>query len=520
LADGLQALNEPSGLIEADGLAAAEGTDPGLVDVSATAASASPVVAQVAPSGCTDSGETRALSRLSALRSAAVVLDLTAITMALVIAARGWSPVTVTDILLFLVAYPAAVLTLLTRPVATWDDGSFIDETRRVIAAVCVPALALIGAHAVMSDTTDVKLGLRTAICSLALLLVGRMVLRYVSASDPLAASRPLLIVGAGKVGSELASGFLDYGPDSCPPLPDFRRARLPGVSARSADADGLPVLGAPENLPQALAQTGAECVAFAFTADADERLLPLVEQCERLGVRAFFVPRLYEAAGWRMQVHPVGALPLVELCLVSPNDVRFALKHTIDRIVSALLLVALTPLLVAIAAVVKASSPGPVFFRQRRIGRDGREFTMLKFRSMREPTGPIRAFVPPDGCAPGGVELGDRRTPLGSWLRRASLDELPQLINVLRGEMSLIGPRPERPEYVRRFAVELRRYDRRHRVKSGITGLAQVSGLRGQTSIVERAEYDNFYVQNWSFWLDLKIALLTITTVFSFRGQ
>jgi lipopolysaccharide/colanic/teichoic acid biosynthesis glycosyltransferase len=104
--------------------------------------------------------------------------------------------------------------------------------------------------------------------------------------------------------------------------------------------------------------------------------------------------------------------------------------------------------------------------------------------------------------------------------LRRLSLDELPQLVNVLRGEMSLIGPRPERPEYVRRFTAELHRYDRRHRVKSGITGLAQVSGSRGQSSIAERAEYDNFYVQNWSFWLDVKIALRTVRTVLQLGGE
>jgi lipopolysaccharide/colanic/teichoic acid biosynthesis glycosyltransferase len=144
----------------------------------------------------------------------------------------------------------------------------------------------------------------------------------------------------------------------------------------------------------------------------------------------------------------------------------------------------------------------------------------MLKFRTMREPAGRVAEFALPEGCAPGGVEGEDRRTRAGEWLRRASLDELPQLINVLRGEMSLIGPRPERPEYVRRFAAELRRYDRRHRVKSGITGLAQVSGLRGQTSITERAEFDNFYVQNWSFWLDFKIAVRTVRTVLQLRGE
>ena len=280
-----------------------------------------------------------------------------------------------------------------------------------------------------------------------------------------------------------------------------------------------MPLVGTPTALSAAVSATGAEGVAFAFTAGGDLRLLPLLEQCERLGLKVFAVPRLFEALGARTCVRQVGLLPLGQLESIDPRDIRFAVKHALDRLIVAVVLAAAGPLMLAIAALVKLGSPGPVFFRQRRIGRDGREFTMLKFRTMCEPAVPI-AFAPPAGCAPGGIENEDRRTPIGVWLRRASLDELPQLINVLRGDMSLIGPRPERPEYVRRFAAELRRYDRRHRVKSGITGLAQVSGLRGQTSIVERAEYDNFYVQNWSFWLDFKIALRTVQVVLSLGGE
>ena len=276
--------------------------------------------------------------------------------------------------------------------------------------------------------------------------------------------------------------------------------------------------LGAPDSLSTAVAETGADCVAFAFTPGGDLRLLPLLEQCERLGLTAFAIPRLFEAVGWRTCLRPVGSLPLGELRSIDPRDLRFTVKHALDRLIAALLVIALGPLMLAISILVRLGSPGPVLFRQRRIGQDGREFTMFKFRTMREASAAV-AFAPPEGCAPGGVEDDDRRTPAGVWLRRASLDELPQLINVLRGEMSLIGPRPERPEYVRQFAAECRRYDRRHRVKSGITGLAQVSGLRGQTSIVERAEYDNFYVQNWSFWLDFKIALRTVGILIALGG-
>jgi exopolysaccharide biosynthesis polyprenyl glycosylphosphotransferase len=335
----------------------------------------------------------------------------------------------------------------------------------------------------------------------------------------PLTAARATLIVGAGRVGQELARrllaepghglrpvGFLDY------------EGRLAAAGDRPGE---VPLLGPPDQVGAVIERTGAECVAFAFPViSSDARLLPLLEECQSAGVRAFAVPRLFEAVGWRMQVRHVGSLPLAELRSIGPDDLPFALKHLLDRLIATLLLVALAPLILVVAALVKASSPGPVFFRQRRVGRDGLEFTILKFRTMREPAPGQQVFVPPPGCAPGGIEYEDRRTRIGGWLRRASLDELPQLVNVLRGEMSLIGPRPERPEYVRRFAAELRRYDRRHRVKSGITGLAQVSGSRGQTSIAQRAEYDNFYVQNWSFWLDLKIALRTVRTVLQLGGE
>jgi exopolysaccharide biosynthesis polyprenyl glycosylphosphotransferase len=471
-----------------------------------------------------------ALSRL-ALSAATLrklsrnVLDGTAIVLALLVSARGrWPGDPVTAIVL-LVVYPVAVRTMLSRKAGMWDDGSLIDELRHLAGATSVPALASIGAAAILRGSADVELGLRMWVFTLALLVIGRIVFHYIQGTAPEATSSRTLIVGAGRVGADLARllraepqhglapvGFLDYGPAP-------RQAKL---APRNGVAQGpqLPVLGAPEALPGAITATGADCVVFAFTTSSDERLLPLVEQCERSGVRAFVVPRLFEAVGWRMEVRQIGSLPLSELRAVDPRDVRFAIKHLLDRLIAGLALLALAPLLLAVSALVKSGSDGPALFRQRRIGRDGCEFTMLKFRTMHQPHELEARYEPSPGYAPGGVEFVDRRTGLGRWLRRTSIDELPQLINVLRGEMSLIGPRPERPEYVRQFAAELRRYDRRHRVKSGITGLAQVTGLRGQTPILERAEYDNFYVQNWSFWLDLKIALRTIKAVLAPNGE
>jgi lipopolysaccharide/colanic/teichoic acid biosynthesis glycosyltransferase len=145
----------------------------------------------------------------------------------------------------------------------------------------------------------------------------------------------------------------------------------------------------------------------------------------------------------------------------------------------------------------------------------DGKRFQMLKFRSMRPPVkGEDEPLSLDDDSAPGGVEGADRRTRVGALMRKLSLDELPQLVNVAKGEMSFVGPRPERPEFVEVFAGNVHRYDERHRVKSGITGWAQVHGLRGRTSIADRAEWDNYYIENWSLWLDLKVMLLTFAAV------
>jgi exopolysaccharide biosynthesis polyprenyl glycosylphosphotransferase len=454
-----------------------------------------------------------------AVRPSRASLDLAAILLGVLIALRGETHASLIPTGLLVVGYPVILAVLLGRPTLTWEDGSLLDELRQLVRAASVTALGLIGTDAVVGGGHDAQLGLRIWLCSLALLMTGRIVFWQVRRQLPLTSGRPTLIVGAGKVGRELADrllaepghglrpvGFLDYG------------GELLATNERPAE---LPLLGLPDEVGTIVQRTGAECVAFAFpVVSSDERLLPLLEECRHAGVTAFAVPRLFEAIGWRMQVRHVGPLPLAELRSAGPDDLPFAVKHVIDRLIAALLLVALGPLVLIVAALVKRSSPGPAFFRQRRVGLDGQEFTMLKFRTMREPLAEAKAFALPQGCAPGGVEGEDRRTRTGAWLRRASLDELPQLVNVLRGEMSLIGPRPERPEYASRFAAELRRYDHRHRVKSGITGLAQVSGLRGQTSISERAEYDNFYVQNWSFWLDFKIALRTVRTVLQLGGE
>ena len=194
----------------------------------------------------------------------------------------------------------------------------------------------------------------------------------------------------------------------------------------------------------------------------------------------------------------------------------QFALKYTLDRIVAGLFLLVLLPLFGLLVLGTLLSVGRPIFFRQPRFGLDGREFEMLKFRSMRAAAEQLEVLDLPPDTAPGGVEGDDRRTPFGTLLRKTSLDELPQLLNVLKGDMSLIGPRPERPDFARLFEDNVYRYGDRHRVKSGITGWAQVHGLRGKTSLSDRVEWDNYYIENWSLWLDVKILLMTVWAVLS----
>jgi exopolysaccharide biosynthesis polyprenyl glycosylphosphotransferase len=390
-------------------------------------------------------------------------------------------------------------------------DVRVIDGLARIVAATSLAAISLIAAAALLDpDANPAPLISRAWLFATVYVASGHALLAW--ARKRARASRliadPTLIVGAGHVGARVEHrltaqpelGLIPIGYlDSDPPPADMVPARR------------VPVLGTPDDISRIAAITGARHVVFGFSSAPDHSLIPLVRECESIGLTVSLVPRMFESVNVHVALDRLGGLPLLGLRWISPRGNWFALKHAVDRVVAAIALAALAPLLLAITAAVKLGSPGPVLFRQRRIGRDGREFEMLKFRSMR-PGGTARAMdTLQPGMAPGGVEGEDRRTWIGGYLRRTSLDELPQLINVLRGDMSLVGPRPERPEFVRAFEREVGGYADRLRVKSGLTGWAQVHGLRGQTSLADRVEWDNWYIQNWSFGLDLKIMLMTI---------
>jgi len=220
-------------------------------------------------------------------------------------------------------------------------------------------------------------------------------------------------------------------------------------------------------------------------------------------------VPDLFQFDLLNCRVSDVDGLPVIHLADEPPMAFKRVAKRLIDITFSVIVLVLLSPLYLALAIGVKLSSRGPVFYRQQRMGFNGYTFEMLKFRSMpvgaENTSGPVWA-------TPGE----SRATPLGSFMRRTSLDELPQFINVLLGDMAVVGPRPERPHFIKDFKNRVPRYMLRHKMRAGITGWAQVHGLRGDTSIEDRLEHDLYYIQNWSLALDLKIMLLTIWRGFS----
>jgi Undecaprenyl-phosphate glucose phosphotransferase len=269
---------------------------------------------------------------------------------------------------------------------------------------------------------------------------------------------------------------------------------------------DGLPVLGRTQHLSRVIRATGADEVLIALSARSTTEVLDIVALAEDEEVEVKIYPDAFQIITNEVSIGDIGGLPLISVRNVAlDNPWNRALKRSLDLLVATALLIVASPLMLLIALLVRLDSPGPVFFVQQRVGLDGRPFLMIKFRSMRaEFTG--QGWTRPDD---------ERRTRLGAFLRRYSLDELPQFINVVLGDMSVVGPRPEQPAYVEQFRQKIPRYMRRHKEKAGITGWAQVNGLRGDTSIEERTRYDLYYVENWSLLFDVKIMLKTAVQLF-----
>jgi len=322
-----------------------------------------------------------------------------------------------------------------------------------------------------------------------------------------------VLIVGTGEVGQMILQKIL-YLPglgyevmgfvDGSDPSTALRQGSGQGSGHRLENVMGVPVLGQIGDLPSLIDEHSIDEVIIALPEASHEKILTIISLCERGKVSIKVYPDVFQIMAAHISIGDLGGLPLLTVRDIALRGWRLTLKRAVDLIGSAVGLVVLSPLMMLVAALVKLDSRGPAFYVQERMGLDANPFGMIKFRSMRTDaeaeTGPVWA-----------TEDDPRRTRLGAFIRRFSIDEWPQFINVFLGEMSLVGPRPERPVFVEQFKRSIPRYMDRHREKAGLTGWAQVNGLRGDTSIAERTKYDLWYIENWSLLLDFKIILRTI---------
>lgn len=304
------------------------------------------------------------------------------------------------------------------------------------------------------------------------------------------------VVLGACNVGVELVRNMIEHPEFGLRPIgfvdrhPQFTPEQLPA-----------PLLS--DTMTHVVVEHRINTVLLAFTGDRDSELVDAAMMAHRQGCSMLLVPRLYELYHDAPDVERLRSYPLVRLTTDPTRRPSWIVKRAVDALLAMAALVVLFPLLVVVSLAVLGESGRPIIFRQERIGMDGAPFKIYKLRSI-TPSNTMEEQT--TWSVAGDTRIG----PVGRFIRRTSLDELPQLWNIVRGEMSLVGPRPERPGFVRQFSASHARYWARHRVPSGLTGLAQINGLRGDTSIADRARYDNYYIANWSLWLDLKIVLLT----------
>ena len=311
---------------------------------------------------------------------------------------------------------------------------------------------------------------------------------------------RHILIVGSGDLGQSLAERINQH--------PEFGLKIVGFLSSHpekiGIEINGIKVIGLYNEIPKIIQLFGVDQLYIALPLNAQDRLEKVLNSLNEETVDVKVVPDLLRFMNLQTGVEELDGLPIINLAESPLYGWNVILKRISDIIFSVILIVILSPLFILLAIIIKLESIGPIIFWQERVGLDGKLFEMLKFRSMKvdaeEITGPVWAS-----------KADNRRTRLGTFLRKTSIDELPQLFNVLIGDMSLVGPRPERPVFVKDFKKSIPKYMLRLKMKAGLTGWAQVNGWRGNTSLDKRIEFDLYYIKNWSLLFDFKIILMTV---------
>lgn len=345
---------------------------------------------------------------------------------------------------------------------------------------------------------------LLVAVLVIGLVLVGRTLTSF---SIRLARRRklivhPTVVVGTGMVADRMVATLQhspDYGLDVVGYLADR--------AAFGSAVDTTPYLGRISSLAPLIDRLGIEVVLLADRGFDEHEMADFMRQAAWGDCEVMAVPRLHEGARQQWTSDLIGPVPVIRFGPHGRDGARWKVKRLFDIAVSAFALLVLSPLLALCALAVRLDTGPDVIFRQIRVGRDGKEFEILKFRS-------LRPLNDAESQMQWNISNDSRMSAVGKFMRKTSLDELPQLWTILRGDMTIVGPRPERPHFVEKFSAETPDYILRHRVPCGLTGLAQVNGMRGDTSIADRASYDNYYIENWSLWLDVKIILRTFGEV------
>jgi exopolysaccharide biosynthesis polyprenyl glycosylphosphotransferase len=370
-------------------------------------------------------------------------------------------------------------------------------ETRSIAACTAVPLLVLAAVHIHGVTTTGlIEAGLSVVAAMVVLRCVLYALIRRLRAKGVY--GERTLIIGAGQIGTTFASTLSEH--------PEYGLRPIGFLDDVGDDDLPLPLFGGVALLRMVLFEESVDRVVVAFGRAREADMVDVLRACEDASVDIHILPRFFElgSAVHATDVDDVWGFPLVRLRRPVRRTVSRGAKRAFDATVAAVGLILVSPLYAVLAAVVKLSSPGPVHFRQQRVGQRGETVEILKFRSMKVHTDSDTEWSVSEEAV----------TRVGGFMRVLGLDEIPQLWNILRGQMSLVGPRPERPFFVEQFKAEIPHYDDRHRVPVGLTGLAQIHGLRGDTSIEERARFDNHYIENWSLWRDLTILMQTLFAV------